>query len=205
MPCITAVREQNVAAAVLRRPEFIQAAVGQFLCVIAEAVYLKIPLREKDGRKFGRRQEGHLRAERETCIGGAGPDKIVVARDQDDLRAGQRREEIIGVLQLPLGRRRVKKIPGNEQEIDVLTGTDLRKAQQRSAHGIRPGKAPGLVLIRQHAEMQIGGMDETHGFPPSKWIYLYYILFLSCRKVRARLFNPLFLCYNTNELQYGGV
>ena len=162
-------RQQKMAPAVPWRAELIQAHIRQFLGMIAEPVDFQIPLRIEHGAQLRRGQKAHLRAEGKARVGGAGTDKIMVARDQDHLGARKRRKEIIHILQFPHGGRRVEQISCDQQQIDIFLDAGVNQPQQGGAHGISPGRSPGFVAIRGCPQMQIGGMDKTHAAPPSSF------------------------------------
>ncbi len=86
----------------------------------------------------------------------------MVAGDDHYLDAGDGGEKVIQFFQVPQQRLAVEQIAGDKKKIHV-PGFGLADGFRKGVFdSLGPVAAPGLVAVRVHAPVDVGGVDEFH-------------------------------------------
>ena len=90
----------------------------------------------------------------------------MVSGNDDNSGPRDRREQIVDFLQVAGQRLAVEQIAGDQKEIGAGVSRVLNDSLECQSDRLFPLFAPGLITVRDHAPVDIGGVDKFHRFLP---------------------------------------
>ena len=166
MLCITAMEHEDPGTSGCRKRDVVDLCLGNLGSVIAESVNFGVQLLKIDGREVLVHQKCHVRrpGKAEEC--GTLPDPVMVSGNDDNSGPGDCREQIVDFLQVAGQRLAVEQIAGDQKEIGAEVSRVLNDSLECQSDRLFPLFAPGLITVRDHAPVDIGGVDKFHRFLP---------------------------------------
>ncbi len=165
---VTAVRQQDVDVAILRRLDPVDHRLPQLARMIGEAVHLGIDIVEVQRLRRILENPVHIRTPVEAQQRRVRLDPIMLTRDDHHMRRRNRPEQIVQLLQILIHRLTVKQIPRDEQAVHIRFPTPLDDTTKRRPDIIGTIPAPRLIRIRHHPPVHIRNMNKTHDSSPVK-------------------------------------